>query len=63
MAPCPDAARGYGCIAEQRALETIATGSASTAFMAYGDTVRIEALGGDGHSVFGAIAQAVTGTD
>jgi fumarylacetoacetate (FAA) hydrolase len=58
-----DAARGYGCIAEQRALETIASGSASTAFMAYGDTVRIEALGGDGHSVFGAIAQTVTGTD
>jgi fumarylacetoacetate (FAA) hydrolase len=58
-----DASRGYGCIAEQRALETIASGHASTEFMAFGDRVRIEALGRDGASVFGAIEQTVCGPD
>jgi fumarylacetoacetate (FAA) hydrolase len=56
-----DATRGVGCIAEQRALEALSGGNATTEFMAFGDTVRIEATGADGHSVFGAIAQTVTG--
>ncbi|RFP14844.1 MULTISPECIES: fumarylacetoacetate hydrolase family protein [unclassified Duganella] len=54
-----DAKRGYSCIAEQRCLETIAGGAPLTPYMAFGDTIRIEMLGGDGKSVFGAIEQAV----
>jgi fumarylacetoacetate (FAA) hydrolase len=54
-----DAKRGYSCIAEQRCLEMIAGGEPVTPFMAFGDTIRIEMLGGDGKSVFGAIEQAV----
>jgi fumarylacetoacetate (FAA) hydrolase len=58
-----DAARGYCCIAEKRALETIDTGSAKTEFMKHGDSVRIEVKGRDGQSVFGAIHQFVSVTD
>jgi fumarylacetoacetate (FAA) hydrolase len=54
-----DPAAGCGCIAEQRAMEVLASGSASTGFMAFGDTVRMEMLGTDGQSVFGAIEQQV----
>jgi fumarylacetoacetate (FAA) hydrolase len=54
-----DAKRGYSCIAEQRCLEMIAGGEAVTPFMAFGDTIRIEMLNGDGKSVFGAIEQTV----
>ncbi len=54
-----DAKRGYSCIAEQRALEMIAGGEPVTPFMAFGDTIRIEMLNGDGKSVFGAIDQKV----
>ena len=55
-----DWARGYSCVAEKRAIETIEIGSPQTAFMQFGDTIRIEMLGTDGHSVFGAIDQRVT---
>jgi len=58
--PIATGGRGYACIAEQRMVETISTGSAETAFMAFGDTVRIEMAGKDGHSLFGAIEQTVT---
>jgi fumarylacetoacetate (FAA) hydrolase len=54
-----DAKRGYSCIAEQRAREMIAGGEPVTPFMAFGDTIRIDMLNGDGKSVFGAIEQAV----
>ena len=54
-----DAAAGYGCIAEKRAREIIDSGSASTGYMRFGDRLRIELLGEDGHSVFGAIDQRV----
>ena len=54
-----DWSRGYGCIAEKRAIETIETGAPVTEFMRYGDTVRIEMKGLDGQSVFGAIEQTV----
>ena len=50
---------GYSCIAEKRAMETIQNGQPSTAFMQYGDTIRIEMKGADGLSVFGAIEQEV----
>ena len=36
---------GYSCIAEKRAMETILDGKPSTAFMKYGDTIRIEMKG------------------
>ena len=51
--------RGYSCIAEKRAIETIQDGQPSTAFMQYGDTIRIEMKGADGTSIFGAIEQEV----
>jgi fumarylacetoacetate (FAA) hydrolase len=54
-----DAKRGYSCIAEQRAREMIAGGAPLTPFMAFGDTIRIDMLNGDGKSVFGAIEQKV----
>ena len=51
--------KGYSCIAEKRAIETILDGKPSTEFMKYGDTIRIEAKGTDGQSVFGAIDQKI----
>lgn len=57
-----DAKKGYSCIAEKRSLETIADGKPATAFMAFGDTIRIEMLDGDGKSIFGAIDQTVRPT-
>jgi len=52
--------KGYSCIAEKRAIETFLDGKPSTEFMKYGDTIRIEAKGVDGQSVFGAIDQKIT---
>lgn len=54
-----DWSRGYSCIAEKRAIETIETGAPKTEFMRWGDTIRIEMKGSDGASVFGAIEQTV----
>lgn len=51
--------RGYGCIAEQRCLEVLVKGQAITGFMAFDDIIRIEMLGSDGKSLFGAIEQTV----
>ena len=51
--------KGYSCIAEKRAIETILDGKPSTAFMKYGDTIRIEVKGRDGQTVFGAIDQKI----
>jgi len=51
--------KGYSCIAEKRAIETIQDGQPSTAFMKFGDTIRIEMKGKDGQTVFGAIEQKV----
>jgi len=51
--------KGYSCIAEKRAIETILDGKPSTEFMKYGDTIRIEAKSADGQSVFGAIDQKI----
>ena len=52
--------KGYGCIAEKRAMETIQDGAPKTDYMRFGDTVRIEMKGKDGESVFGAIEQNVS---
>ncbi len=54
-----DEGRGCSCIAEMRAIETIKDGKPSTAFMKFGDTIRIEMLDRSGASVFGAIDQRV----
>ncbi len=54
-----DPAGGYSCIAEKRALETIAGGEPATRFMKHGDTVRIEMFDAAGASIFGAIEQKV----
>jgi fumarylacetoacetate (FAA) hydrolase len=51
--------KGYSCIAEKRAIETILDGQPSTAYMKFGDTIRIEMKGRDGQSVFGAIDQVI----
>ncbi len=53
--------RGYSCIAEKRAIETIQDGKPTTEFMKFGDTIRIEMKGKDGQSIFGAIEQRVVG--
>jgi fumarylacetoacetate (FAA) hydrolase len=54
-----DQRRGYTCIAEKRALEMIEGGEARTAFMRFGDHIRIEMLDANGKSIFGAIDQKV----
>lgn len=51
--------KGYSCIAEKRAIETILDGQPSTGFMKFGDTIRIEMKGLDGQSLFGAIDQVI----
>ena len=50
---------GYSSIAEKRAMETLQDGQASTDYLQYGDTIRLEMKGRDGVSVFGAIYQEV----
>lgn len=56
-----DPARGVSCIAEIRALETLAGGRPLTPYLCIGDRVRIEMLDRDGRTVFGAIDQEVIG--
>ena len=51
--------KGYSCIAEKRAIETIQDGKPSTEFMKFGDTIRIEMKGKNGQSLFGAIEQKI----
>lgn len=55
----PEWTKGYSCIAEKRAIETILDGKPSTEYMKFGDTIRIEMKGKDGQSVFGAIDQQI----
>ena len=54
-----DRSLGSACIAERRMLEQLANGAPRTAFLRFGDRVRIEMLDGAGHSIFGAIDQKV----
>jgi fumarylacetoacetate (FAA) hydrolase len=54
-----DTSLGASCFAEQRTVETLRDGKPSTPFMSFGDTVRIEMIGRDGASVFGAIEQRI----
>jgi fumarylacetoacetate (FAA) hydrolase len=48
---------GSACIAERRGIETVDHGKASTAYMKFGDRVRIEMFDSAGASIFGAIDQ------
>jgi fumarylacetoacetate (FAA) hydrolase len=57
--PIAEGGAGYSCIAEQRTVETLLTGSAKTPFLKFGDRVRIEMLDAEGKSLFGAIEQTV----
>ncbi len=54
-----DRARGWTCIAEQRALEMIEHGEPRTRFLQAGDTVEIEMRDAEGRNLFGTIAQRV----
>ena len=55
-----DGGVGYSCLAELRIVETLANGKATSDFMRFGDTVRIEMKDKAGHSIFGAIEQTVS---
>jgi fumarylacetoacetate (FAA) hydrolase len=54
-----DRKRGSSCLAEQRMLEIVSLGEARTAFLKFGDRVRIEMFDAGGASIFGAIDQRV----
>lgn len=51
--------KGYHCIAQKRAMELQQNGVASTGYLQFGDTVRMEMKGKDGQSIFGAIDQTI----
>lgn len=50
---------GSSCISEVRAIEIIRDGKASTPFMAYGDTIHMQARDANGEAYFGTIEQRV----
>ena len=54
-----DRSKGSSCIVEKRMLEILDKGEASTPYMHFGDTIRIEMLDESGKSLFGAIDQSV----
>ena len=54
-----DRSAGSSCLAEKRMLEVIAEGKATTPFMRFGDTVRIEMLDDKDVTIFGSIDQKV----
>jgi len=58
-----DRKKGAGCLFERRAEEILKDGKATTPFLKFGDRVRIEMLGPDGQTVFGAIDQRVVPAD
>ena len=55
-----DLVNGFGCIGEKRAVELADTGDAATPWLAFGDSVQIEAFAPNGTSLFGAIEQTVS---
>jgi fumarylacetoacetate (FAA) hydrolase len=57
--PIAQGGLGYSCIAEVRTVETILDGKPTTAFMRFGDRIRIEMRDKAGQSIFGAIEQTV----
>jgi fumarylacetoacetate (FAA) hydrolase len=54
-----DERRGFGCLAEQRALEIRDHGSAITPFLVPGDRVKIEAFDADCKTLFGSMENAI----
>jgi fumarylacetoacetate (FAA) hydrolase len=54
-----DRAAGSACIAERRVIEFLELGAATTAFMKFGDRVRMVARNDDGDAPFGEIDQRV----
>ncbi len=54
-----DPARGFCSIAEKRVVEALDGSEPVTGYLRFGDVVRVEMLGSDGTSVFGAIEHAV----
>lgn len=54
-----DRSAGSSCLAEKRMLEIVEQGEAKTAFLKFGDRVRIEMFDAAGQSLFGAIDQVV----
>ena len=58
-----DEARGASCLAEKRMLEIIRDGKPSTAFLRFGDRVRIEMRDAAGQTIFGAIEQQIVAAD
>ena len=54
-----DTSKGASCLAEQRTVETLASGKPSTPFLKYGDTLCIEITDAHGASIFGAIEQVI----
>ncbi|MCZ6560610.1 MAG: fumarylacetoacetate hydrolase family protein [Gammaproteobacteria bacterium] len=54
-----DESVGASCLAEKRVLEIVANGKASTPFMSFGDTIKIEMLDREGRSIFGSIDQTI----
>ena len=57
--PCTQGGRGYACIAEQRMVETILTGSPQTPFLQPGDVAEIDYEGPDGERPFRHITMHV----
>ncbi len=55
--------RGFSSIVERRCQELHADGVISTPYMLFGDTLRIDMLGDDGKSLFGAIEQTLKQAD
>ncbi|HEY1075665.1 MAG TPA: fumarylacetoacetate hydrolase family protein [Fontimonas sp.] len=54
-----DGGVGYSCLAELRCVETLLHGKPRSAFLRFGDQVRIEMRDARGESIFGAIEQVV----
>lgn len=58
-----DPSVGVSCLSEKRAMEMVSEGRAQTAFLQFGDLVRMEASSPEGDCLFGAIEQQVVCSD
>jgi fumarylacetoacetate (FAA) hydrolase len=54
-----DTGKGASCLAEQRTVETLRDGKATTPFLSFGDTVKIDVTDNAGKSIFGSIEQTI----
>ncbi|MEO8747638.1 MAG: fumarylacetoacetate hydrolase family protein [Rhodanobacter sp.] len=54
-----DTGKGASCLAEQRTVEKLRDGEASTPFLKFGDRLRIDVTDAAGASIFGSIEQQV----